>query len=68
MSSDDLTQMKRIMPILNLKPTDNRSGITNDPNREGDPQYIVKLIKKVVAVSLETVEIVEGVPMLGVAR
>ena len=40
--------------------TDNRSGIVNDPNREGDPQYIVKLIKKVVTVSLETVEIVEG--------
>ncbi len=42
--------------------TDKRSGIINDPNREDDPQYIVKLIQKVIAVSLETVEIVEGLP------
>ena len=34
--------------------TDKRSGIINDPNREADPQYIVKLIGKVIAVSLET--------------
>ena len=40
--------------------TDKRSGIVNDPNREDDPQYIVKLIGKVITVSLETVEIVEG--------
>ena len=46
--------------------TDDRSGITNDPNRDDDPQYIVKLIKKVVTVSLETVEIVEGLPGLGI--
>ena len=40
--------------------TDKRSGIVNDPNREDDEEYIVRLIGKVVAVSLETVEIVEG--------
>ena len=40
--------------------TDKRSGIVNDPNRADDPRYIVKLIGKVIAVSLETVEIVEG--------
>lgn len=34
--------------------TDKRSGITNDPNREDDPMYIVRLIKKVVTVSVET--------------
>ena len=45
--------------------TDKRSGIVNDPNREGDPQYIVKLIGKVITVSLETVEIVESLPDLG---
>ena len=45
--------------------TDKRSGIVNDPNREDDPQYIVKLIKKVLTTSLETVEIVEGLPGLG---
>ena len=46
--------------------TDKRSGIINDPNREDDPQYIVKLIGKVIAVSLKTVKIVEGLPDLGV--
>ena len=45
--------------------TDKRSGIVNDPNRADDPQYIVKLIGKVITVSLETVEIVEGLPDLG---
>ena len=39
--------------------TDKRSGIVNDPNREDAPQYIVRLIGKVITVSLETVEIVE---------
>ena len=41
---------------------DKRSGIINDPNREDDPQYVVKLIGKVITVSLETVEIVDGLP------
>ena len=45
--------------------TDKRSGIVNDPNREDDPQYIVKLIGKVITVSLETVEIVKNLPDLG---
>ena len=46
--------------------TDKRSGIVNDPNREDDPQYIIRLIRKVITVSLETVSIVEGLPKLGV--
>ena len=46
--------------------TDKRSGIVNDPNREDDEEYIVRLIGKVITVSLETVEIVEGLPGLGV--
>ena len=46
--------------------TDKRSGIVNDPNRPDNPRYIVKLIGKVIAVSLETVEIVEKLPDLGV--
>ena len=33
---------------------DKRSGIVNDPNRADDEEYIVRLIGKVVAVSLET--------------
>ena len=46
--------------------TDKPSGIVNDPNRADDPQYIVRLIGKVVSVSLETVKIVAGLPELGV--
>jgi predicted helicase len=38
--------------------TDKRSGITNDPNREDDPQYILRLFGQVITVSLETVKIV----------
>jgi hypothetical protein len=45
--------------------TDKRSGITNDPNREDDPQYILRLISQVIAVSLETVRIVRSLPPLG---
>ena len=48
--------------------TDKRSGIVNDPNRADDPEYIVCLIGKVISVSLETVEIVAGLPGLGVAE
>jgi predicted helicase len=44
---------------------DKRSGITNDPNRLDDEEYIVRLIKKVITVSLETVEIVKFLPDLG---
>lgn len=46
--------------------TDARSGITNDPNRADDPEYIVRLIRQVVAVSVETVAIVNALPELGV--
>ena len=48
--------------------TDKRSGIVNDPNRPDDPQYILRLIRKVTSVSLETVKIVEGLPGLGVGE
>jgi predicted helicase len=40
--------------------TDKRSGITNDPNRPEDPQYIVRLIAQVITVSLETIKIVKA--------
>ena len=46
--------------------TDKRSGIVNDPNRADDPQYILRLIGKVISVSLETVEIVAELPELGI--
>ena len=43
---------------------DKRSGIVNDPNRPDDPQYIVKLIGKVITVSLETVDIINKLPSI----
>ncbi|GMU82231.1 MAG: hypothetical protein AMXMBFR47_21020 [Planctomycetota bacterium] len=42
--------------------TDPRSGITSDPNRADDPEYIVRLVGQVVRVSIETVKIVRGLP------
>ncbi len=42
--------------------TDKRSHIRSDPNRPDDEEYIVRLIGQVVRVSLETVEIVRGLP------
>jgi hypothetical protein len=42
--------------------SDKRSGITSDPNRPDDPEYIVRLVGQVVHVSLETVGIVAGLP------
>ena len=39
--------------------SDKRSSIVSDPNRKDEPDYIVKLIKKIVTVSLETVKIVK---------
>lgn len=44
--------------------TDPRSGIVNDPNREADPEYIVRLIGQVVTVSLETVRLVRELNQL----
>src|SRR5436305_14113427 len=41
---------------------DKRSGIKSDPNREDDPEYIVRLVGQVVRVSVETVKVVNGLP------
>ncbi len=45
---------------------DKDSGIRNDPNdwarEQGDPKYILKLLLSVINVSLQTVEIVKGLP------
>jgi predicted helicase len=50
--------------------TDKASGIVNDPNdwsREvGDPRYILDLLARIVTVSLDTMEIVDGLPALAV--
>ena len=43
---------------------DERSGIRSDPNREDDPQYIVRLVGQVVRVSIDTVRIVRGLPAI----
>ena len=42
--------------------TDKRSGITSDPNRADDPEYIVRLVGQVIHVSLETVRILKALP------
>jgi predicted helicase len=46
--------------------TDSRSGITNDPNNPDDETYILRLVKQVITVSLETVEIVNALPALDI--
>jgi predicted helicase len=46
--------------------TDARSGIVNDPNREDDPEYIVRLVGQVVTVSVETVRLVGELAKLGI--
>ena len=46
--------------------SDKRRGITIDPNREDDAQYILRLIGQVIAISLETTKIVKGLPELGI--
>ena len=47
---------------------DEPSGIINDPNdwcaEIGDPKYILNLIKRIVTVSLETMKIVDNLPLL----
>ena len=48
--------------------TDKKSGIKNDPNdwadEVGNPRYILDLLLSVINVSVQTVEIVEGLPKL----
>ena len=48
--------------------TDKRSGIVNDPNNLEDETYILRLIKQVISVSLETVEIVNNLPPLEIVE
>jgi predicted helicase len=44
--------------------TDSRSGIINDPNRDDDPEYIVRLIGQVTTVSIESVRLVHELSAL----
>jgi predicted helicase len=48
--------------------TDKRSGITNDPNRDDDKEYILRLIGQVITVSLETVNLINALPELGLVK
>jgi predicted helicase len=48
--------------------TDGGSGIVNDPNREDDPEYIVRLIGQVVTVSVETVRLVKELAGLSIEQ
>jgi len=48
--------------------TDKRSGIVSDPNRADDPEYIIRLIKKVITVSLETVKVVNQLKGLAISE
>ena len=41
-------------------------GFKNDPNREDDPEYIVRLVGQVVAVSVETVRLVRELAGLSI--
>lgn len=51
---------------------DPRTGIVNDPNQwmaeQGNPRYLVDLIKRVVRVSMETLRIVKELPDLVVGE
>ncbi|MEU9650569.1 type ISP restriction/modification enzyme [Streptomyces sp. NPDC048110] len=47
--------------------TDPKSGIVNDPNEwSDDPRYVVDLLRRIVTVSLATVEIVRHLPQLDI--
>ena len=48
--------------------TDARSGIVNDPNREDDPQYILRFIGQVITVSLETQQLIASLPSLNLGE
>jgi len=47
---------------------DKDSGIVNDPNdwamEHGDPEYILRLLKSIITVSLETMKVVKALPSL----
>ena len=42
---------------------DKRSGIVNDPNRQDNEEYILELVKKVITVNLETMKVIEALPI-----
>lgn len=42
--------------------TEKRSGIVSDPNREDDPEYIIRLAGQVIRVGMEAVAVVNSMP------
>jgi hypothetical protein len=64
-SDDPGTQNVRIVDQYGVS-TDARSGIVNDPNRDDDLEYIVRLIGQVVTVSLQTVKLVAELSLLSI--
>jgi len=56
-----------IVDLYRVK-TDKRSGIESDPDRADDEQYIIRLIKKVITVSFETVKVVNQLKELGISE
>lgn len=50
--------------VMEQHQADTEKGI--DPNRKDDPEYIVRLVRRVVTVSVETVKLVDGLPDLQV--
>lgn len=63
-SNPVFTRIREAAPVIDQYQvsTDKRSGITSDPNRADDPEYIVRLVGQVIRVSVETVKIVSGLP------
>jgi predicted helicase len=43
---------------------DEKGNITSDPNRLDDEQYILRLVGKVISVSLETIKVISGLPSI----
>ncbi|GAK49439.1 hypothetical protein U14_00661 [Candidatus Moduliflexus flocculans] len=47
---------------------DESNNMISDPNQADEPEYIVKLVKKIVTVSIETVKIVRNLPEFVILR
>lgn len=49
--------------------TDNKSGITDDPNEySDDPKYIFDLLLRIITVSLKTLDLVAQLPKFELAE
>jgi len=52
--------------------TNKDSGIKNDPNdwsdEVGNPRYILDLLLSIIRVSLETMDVVRGLPGMGISE